>query len=286
MASLRQIRRRMKSVKSINDITKAMQMISTFRFKKAETRFSKIRAYLMELENILANLSAAAPELQHPLFEVRPVKKRAIVVMTGDKGLCGAYNTGVLRSMLQWSKEHASTALSYIPVGKVGYETLKKRRYDLVLFYPEKALADLSLAKKMTEELKTLYIEKKVDAIDLLYTTFKVGGAGSNKVIPFLPLNHLMENKKDSKSAVDYIYEPNFEQVFFSLLQKFLEGKIYLSLLESLTSENSARMMAMKQASENGEEVLEDLKLLKNKTRQATITRELSEIVGGASVLV
>ncbi len=276
----------MKSVKSINDITKAMQMISTFRFKKAETRFSKIRSYLMELEGILANLSAAAPDLVHPLFEARPIRKRALIVMTGDKGLCGAYNTGILRTMIHWSKENANTALSYIPVGKVGYESLKKKRYELVLFYPEKALADLSLAKKMTEELKSLYIDKKVDAIDLLYTTFRAGGAGANKVVPFLPLNHLMENKKDTGTPVDYIYEPNFEHVFFSLLQKFLEGKIYLSLLESLTSENSARMMAMKQASENGEEVLEDLKLLKNKTRQATITRELSEIVGGASVLV
>jgi F-type H+-transporting ATPase subunit gamma len=152
--------------------------------------------------------------------------------------------------------------------------------------YPEKANADLALAQKITAELKELFLSGKTDEVHLLYTTFKAGTTGTNKIVPFLPLSYLMENKKDANSAVEYIYEPDFEQVFFSLLEKFLEGKIYLTLLESLTSEYNARMMAMKQANENGEEVLDSLKLLRNKTRQATITRELSEIVGGASVLV
>ncbi len=286
MASLRQIRRRMKSVESINEITKAMQMISTFRFKRAETRFTKIRSYLMEMENILANVSAAATKLDHPLFEKRPIKKRALIVMTGDKGLCGAYNANLLRTANNWLKADKITASAYIPVGKIGYESYRKRRFDLLLTYPEKAAADLMLAKKMTEELKALYLSGKVDSIDLLYTTFKSGGSGSNRIVPFLPLNYLVEGKKENVATVDYIYEPDAQSVFYSLLEKFLEGKVYLTLLESLTSEYNARMMAMKQASENGEEVLDDLKLLRNKTRQATITRELSEIVGGASILV
>ena len=116
--------------------------------------------------------------------------------------------------------------------------------------------------------------------------SFKPGGSGLSKIQPLLPLNHLIESRNDIKNPVEYIYEPGFEEVFFALLQRYLEGKLYLSVLESLTSEYSARMMAMKQASENGQEVLYDLKLLKNKTRQAVITRELSEIVSGASVLV
>ena len=286
MASLRQIRRRMKSVESINEITKAMQMISTFRFKRAETRFSKIRVYLRELENILANLSASVTDLSHSLFEKRDIKSKALILMTGDKGLCGAYNTNLLRAANHWARDNANFNTSFIPVGKVGCEALRKRHASLSLSYNEKAAADLALAKKITDEIKNLYLERKVDSVELVYTTFKVGGSGQNKIIPFLPLNYLIDGKKDLRNAVEYIYEPGFEEVFFSLLGKFLEGKIYLSLLESLTSEYSARMMAMKQASENGEEVLDDLKLLRNKTRQATITRELSEIVAGASILV
>lgn len=275
----------MKSVQSINSITKAMQMISTFRFKRAETRFSKIRAYLLELEGILANLSAAMTEVNHPLFEKRTVKKKTLVVMTGDKGLCGAYNTTLLKAALVWKRESASVETSFVPVGKVGCEGMKKKGYSLPLFYAEKALVDLALAKKMADDLKSLFLSGKTDEISLIYTKFKAGGSGASKIEPLFPLTHLIEGKKDAGPAVEYIYEPGFEEVFFDVLQRYLEGKMYLSALESLTSEYSARMMAMKQASENGEEVLHDLKLLRNKTRQAVITRELSEIVAGASVV-
>ena len=286
MASLRQIKRRMKSIENIHEITKAMEMIAAFRFKKAEGRFSRSRAYLLEMENILSNLSAAAPNLSHPLFEKRKGFKKTLVVMTGDKGLCGAYNANILRATNHWLKENRDGEVSFVPVGKVGYETLKKRQFPLAAFYPEKALADLDLAKKITEDMKNIFLKKQADSIELLYTSYRTGGTGQNKTIPFLPLNYLIEGRKTKGSPIDYIYEPDFNGVFFSLLEKFLEGKMYLTLLESLTSEYSARMIAMKQATENGEEVLDDLRLLRNKTRQATITRELSEIVGGASILV
>ena len=276
----------MKSVQSINSITKAMQMISTFRFKRAETRFSKIRSYLLELEGILANLSAAATKLEHPLFEKRQVKKKVLMVMTGDKGLCGAYNTTLLKAALVWKRENAAFETAFIPVGKVGCEGFRKKGHASALSYPEKALVDFPLAKKIAEETKQLFLTGQADEISLVYTRFKAGGSGASKVEPLFPLTHLVDNKKDSRDAVEYIYEPGFEKVFFDVLQRYLEGKMYLSALESLTSEYSARMMAMKQASENGEEVLHDLKLLRNKTRQAVITRELSEIVGGASILV
>ena len=286
MASLRQIRRRMKSIENIHEITRAMEMIAAFRFKKAEGRFSRSRAYLSEMENILANLSGSAENLTHPLFEKRKVAKKTLIVMTGDKGLCGAYNANILRTANHWLKQNRDGEVSFVPVGKVGYETLKKRQLVLAAFYPEKASADLNLAKKITEDMKNIFLKKQTDSIELLYTSYRAGGTGQNKIVPFLPLNYLVENRKIKGSPVDYIYEPDFNSVFFSLLQKFLEGKMYLTLLESLTSEYSARMVAMKQATENGEEVLDDLRLLRNKTRQATITRELSEIVSGASILV
>ena len=152
--------------------------------------------------------------------------------------------------------------------------------------YPEKSMVDFPLAKKIAKELQEAFIGKKVDQIDLLYTSYKAGGAGVNRIVPYLGLSYLMEAAQKDKNAPDFIFEPNLPTVFVSLLSRYLEGKMYSALLESLTSEYSARMIAMKQATDNAEEVLDDLKLLKNKTRQATITRELSEIVSGASVLV
>lgn len=286
MASLRQIRRRMKSVHSINEITAAMEMIAAFRFKRAEGRFSRSRAYLTELGNILANLSSSAKDLSHPLFEKREIKKKTLVVMTGDRGLCGAYNANLLRMSQQWIRDNQNAyEVSVIPVGKIGSEFFRKKGQKMLSVYPERAMVDLSLAKKITEEIKTSFLDKKTDSVEILYAKYVAGGAGEGKVIPFLSLDYLLETKKNANDIVDYIYEPSFNNVFFSLLEKFLEGRMYLSLLESLTSEYSARMVAMKQATENGEEVLDTLKLLRNKTRQATITRELSEIVGGASVL-
>jgi F-type H+-transporting ATPase subunit gamma len=286
MASLRQIRQRMKAIHNIHGITKAMGMIATFRFKRAENRFSRSRNYFQEMEKMIANLSSAAGEPQDKLFEARKVKRKALVVMTGDKGLCGAYNSNLLKAMNLWLKENEAFQPVIIPVAKVCFETCRKKHVPTLLGYPEKAMADLSLAKKMTEEIKQAYLSGQVDQVDLLYASYKAGTPGRNVQAPFLNLRYLMEKKGESKQQVDYIYEPDLKTVFFALLDRYLEGKMYMAVLESLTSESSARMLAMKQATDNAEDVLDNLKLQRNKTRQASITRELSEIVSGASVLV
>jgi F-type H+-transporting ATPase subunit gamma len=286
MASLRQIRQRMKSIHNIHEITKAMGMIAAFRFKKAEGRFSRSRAYFLEMEKLVANLAASASEREDPLFGGRAVKKKALVVMTGDKGLCGAYNTNLARAAAAWQRENASFETALVPVGKIGAETFRKRHLKTLLTYPERSAVDFSFAKKMADELKAAYLSGATDSVELLYTTFRVGGAGAPKVTPYLGLAYLVEGKKETATATDYLYEPDFEGVFRPLLGAYLEGKLYMALLESLTSEYAARMAAMNQATDNSEEILDSLKLLRNKTRQATITRELSEIVGGAAVLV
>ena len=276
----------MKAIHNIHGITKAMGMIATFRFKRSENRFSRSRNYFQEMEKMVANLSAAAVDLKDPLFENRKIKKKALVVMTGDKGLCGAYNSNLIKAAMHWLKENSAYSPVIIPVGKVCHEFCRKKSVPTLLGYPEKALADLLLAKKITEELKQAFLSGQVDSVEILYVAYKPGSAGRNYQIPFLSLSYLMENAKDPKNAVDYIYGADFDTVFTTLLSRYLEGKVYMTLLESLTSESSARMLAMKQATDNAEDVLDNLKLLRNKTRQATITRELSEIVSGASVLV
>jgi F-type H+-transporting ATPase subunit gamma len=286
MASLRQIRRRMKSIENIHEITKAMEMIAAFRFKKAENRFAKSKTYLTEMEKLVANLSAAATNLSHPLFEKRAVNKKALVLMTGDKGLCGAYNANLIRAAQNWLKQNAAHETVLIPVGKVGCEFFRKRHTAFLSAYPERGMVDMGFARQLTEQLSEYFLLSKVDSIEVLYNSYRPGGVGQNRIEPLFGLSYLTDAGQNDKSQVEYIYEPGFEQVFMTLLKRYLEGKVYITLLESLVSEYSARMVAMKQATENGEEVLESLKLLRNKTRQATITRELSEIVSGASVLV
>ena len=276
----------MKAIHNIHGITKAMGMIATFRFKRAENRFSRSRNYFREMESMVSNLSAAATDLKDPLFEARKIKKKALVVMTGDKGLCGAYNSNLIKAATVWMKENEAFSPVIIPVGKVMSEFCRKKQIATILGYPEKALADLALAKKMTEELKTAFVSGQVDSIEILYAAYKAGTPGRNAQMPFLSLSYLMEKAAGEKNVIDYIYEPDFNTVFLTLVERYLEGKIYMTLLESLTSESSARMLAMKQATDNAEDVLDNLKLQRNKTRQATITRELSEIVGGAAVLV
>ena len=293
MASLRQIRQRMKAIHNIHGITKAMGMIATFRFKRAETRFSRSKNYFLELEKLVSNLSNAAGEtLDDPrhggqaLFENRKIKTKALVVMTGDKGLCGAYNSGLIKAAGVWLAENAAFSPLIIPVAKVGFEFFRKKKIATALGYPEKAMVDLALGKKVTEDLLAFFLSGKADSIEILYAAYRAGTPGRVTLVPFLSLAYLKAKAVSQKDAADYIYEPDFATVFKSVLSRYLEGKIYMTLLESLTSESSARMLAMKQATDNAEDVLDNLKLLKNKTRQATITRELSEIVAGASSLV
>lgn len=284
MASLRQIRRRMKSIENIHEITAAMEMIAAFRFKKAENRFSRSRAFLTELEKLVGNLAASAGKMEDPLFERREVKKRTLVVMTGDKGLCGAYNSNLLRAALGWMRDNAKDELTLVPVGKVGAEFCRRKKLPVAFTYGERGAIDAAYGQRLNAELKALFLSGKTDSVEILYTNYRVGGTGQNVFVPFLSLSWLMDAQ--TQATAEYIYEPVFKDVFLTLLSRYLEGKVYLTLLESITSEYSARMVAMKQATENGEEVLDSLKLLRNKTRQATITRELSEIVGGAAALV
>lgn len=289
MASLRQIRSRMKAIHNIHEITKAMGMIASFRFKRAENRFTRSRNYFIEMEKLVANLSTAAGEdLKEPLFEKRKIKKKALVVMTGDKGLCGAYNSNLLKMASVWLKDNTPFSPVIVPVAKVGNDFFRRKHIPTLLGYPEKAMVDLALAKRITQDLKTAFLSGQTDSVEILYAAYRAGTPGRPQIVPFLGLSYLSQQGGAAGNArtVDYLYEPDLTTVFVSILSSYLEGKIYMTLLESLTSESSARMLAMTQATDNAEEVLDHLKLLRNKTRQATITRELSEIVAGVNVLV
>ncbi|MGH7197933.1 MAG: ATP synthase F1 subunit gamma [Candidatus Omnitrophota bacterium] len=294
MASLRQIRRRMRSVENIHDITKAMEMIAGFRYKKAEGRLHKAKPYFTEMQKLVANLSSAAVAngedsaiMSNPFFQKRNVRAKALIVMTADKGLCGAYNTNLLKMASEWQAQNGGFQASFVPVGKVASEFFRRRGLPVLFSYLEKGLADPALARKITEDLKKDFLSGKVDSVEVLYTVHRLGGTGKNQIEPFLALDYLLKGgEAKSTAGIDYIYEPDLNHVYVPLLERFLEGKLYLCLLESLASEYGARMVAMKQATDNAEEVLDNLTLLRNKTRQTSITRELLEIVSGANALV
>ena len=279
----------MKSIKNIHEITKAMEMIAAFRFKKAETRFSRAKPYFQEIARLASNLASSLEgPVDHPLFEKRKVTKKALVVITADKGLCGAYNANLIRAAGLWARENGGVGKFLVPIGKIGADAFRKRQTPILFSYPEKSKADLVMAKKISGDLTAAFLEKKIDSVEVLYTSLKIGGAGQNQTLPFLSLSRLAEKPANRKSgpAVDYLYEPGMSEVFLSVIERYLESFVFGLLLESLASEYNARRVAMKQATDNGEEVLDNLRILRNKTRQATITRELSEIVSGASILV
>lgn len=287
MASLRQIRQRMKSIDSIHEITKAMEMISTFRFKRAETRYLKSKVYFEHLESLLANLADGAGDrlMDDPYFSSRKIRKKALLVISADKGLCGSYNSNLVRLAEEWLAANGQEERALIAIGKVSAETLRKRGvnvFDRVLEKPMPAAG--KIAKELSDKMKNWFLTGQFDAIDILYASYHAGGAPRNITIPYLNLSYL-QNRQKVVVQNDYIFEPDYDGVFKPLLERYLEGKMYNLLLESFTSEHAARLSAMKQATENGEEVLDDLTLLRNKTRQAVITRELSEIVSGASAV-
>jgi F-type H+-transporting ATPase subunit gamma len=282
MASLRQIRRRMKSIDSIHEITKAMEMIATFRFKKAETRFTKAKNFFAGIEKLLGNLCGAIEVPAGPFFEKRTIRKKTLLVITADRGLCGSYNTNLVRAAGTWLAANTAFETSLVPVGRIGHRIFKKKNFRLLSAYPDKSTVDTTLAAKIVADLKNQFLTGAADSVEILYAAYR-GGLAREAVIPFLGLSYLLETPKSN--GADYIYEPDFEGVFTPLLSRYLEARIYLLLLESLTSEQAARRAAMKQATENGEDILDAMTLLRNKTRQASITRELSEIVSGANVV-
>jgi F-type H+-transporting ATPase subunit gamma len=278
MASLRQLRRRIKSVSNIHEITKAMEMIAAFRFKRAESRFVKTRAYTEDLEKIVSDLSRSKPGLSDPLFARRGIRKKMLVLMSADKGLCGAYNANLVRAALRWMEDNRSFETTLVPVGKVGAEYFRRRGLKFAAVFPEKTRVDFAMARRIAENLKQFYLSGQADQVEILYTPYRAGSMGVQRLLPYLNLAHFLTGGKNDR-AEDYICEPDFGAVFSELLTQYLAGKMYLLILESLTSELNARRLAMSQATQNGEEVLDRLTLVRNKTRQATITRELTEIV-------
>lgn len=303
MASLKDIRNRISSIKSTQQITRAMKMVAAAKLRKAQDRIIQMRPYSFKLREILNNLSASldSGSLNIPYFEKREVQKVLIVNITGDKGLCGSFNSYVNKKTINLIDEkyaglNKNKKVDIICIGKKGGEYLKKYGYPVIETY-DSLFSDLSFenVEAIADKLLKAYADKEYDAIYLNYNKFKnavVYLTSSDKYLPVdetvleLKTEEETAEKKDTFSRQNnYIFEPSVEDIIKELIPKSLKISIYSALLESNAAEQGARMTAMDQATENAEDLIKDLRILFNKERQASITTELSEIVSGARAL-
>src|SRR5262245_27257957 len=283
MATLRDIKRRIRSVKSTQQITKAMEMVAAAKLRRAQSRVLATRPYARAMDTMLENLSATAAEVGHPLFTPRPVKKRLVVVLGADRGLCGSYNAGLFRPTEQFLRSGDGPGTELFLVGRKARDYFKRRRYPVLEVVTDIAAdALLTSARSISERLQQAFLSGEVDAVDIQYTQFV--SVMTRRVVrePFLPIQ---PREGKAGQVRNYIFEPDAETLLAELLPRYATTKLLQALAESQAAEQAARMVAMSSARKNAGELIDALVLRRNRLRQAIITKEIAEIVGGAEAL-
>ena len=288
MAAGKEIRGKIKSVENTKKITKAMEMVAASKMRKAQERMLAARPYSEKVRNIAAHLGQANPEYQHPFMRVNDVKKAGIIVVTTDKGLCGGMNTNVLRVVTNRLRElqDAGVSTEAVAIGSKGLGFLN--RVGAKVVSQVTALGDTPQLDKLIGPVKVLldqYAQGKINAVYLTYTKFVNTMKQESVVEQLLPLSNAQMQAQKTGASWEYIYEPDAQTVIDDLLVRYVESLVYQAVAENMASEQSARMVAMKAATDNAGNVISELKLVYNKTRQAAITTELSEIVAGAAAV-
>ncbi|HVC04005.1 MAG TPA: ATP synthase F1 subunit gamma [Candidatus Acidoferrales bacterium] len=282
MPSLRDLRRRIKGVQNMRKITKAMELVAAARMRRAQERVLATRPYSDEIASMMTELMRRSPQYQHPYLQVRPVEKRLIILVTGDRGLCGALNSNNTRLAVREAVQ-GSVPVSYVTIGRRGRDVIRRLHRDLVadqsMLGDRPTMGDVLPAARVAMEQ---FESGEVQQIDIVFAKFISVGrqqATLQRVIP-------VEPPEDAKAvSADFEYEPDPKDVLDALLPRYVEAQVYRAVLENGASEQAARMLAMRNASDNASEFIEDLTLTANKVRQASITTELMEIVGGAAAL-
>ncbi|MFL9997230.1 F0F1 ATP synthase subunit gamma [Paraburkholderia sediminicola] len=294
MAGMKEIRGKIKSVQNTRKITKAMEMVAASKMRRAQERMRAARPYADKVRDIAAHMSRANPEYRHPFMVSNEGAKTAgIILVTTDKGLCGGMNTNVLRASVQKFKELEAQGktIEATAIGTKGLGFLNRLRAKVVSNVVH--LGDTPHLEKLIGAVKVqldLYSEGKVSAVYLAYTRFVNTMKQEPVIEQLLPLSADQFERKDEDGTTpstqwDYIYEPDAQAVVDELLVRYVEALVYQAVAENMASEQSARMVAMKAASDNAKTVINELQLVYNKSRQAAITKELSEIVGGAAAV-
>ncbi|HUJ19611.1 MAG TPA: ATP synthase F1 subunit gamma [Nitrospirota bacterium] len=287
MPSLRDIKRKITSVKKTQQITKAMKMVAAAKLRRAQDRVIAARPYSRKMLAVIANLAGRVERAQHPLLAKREPKKVKLVVLTSDRGLCGAYNTNILRKAVEATKQFKAEGkeVSINVVGRKGRDFFRKRSaYTLGKVWSDLGTIDYDKAADVGRNIVERFSAADTDEVYLLYNEFKSVIQQKVTLEKLLPVEPPAESDP-FMAAVDYLYEPNPEAILSSILPKHIEVQVYRAMLESQASEMGARMTAMDSATRNAKDMIERLTLKFNKQRQAAITKEISEIVGGAEAL-
>ena len=288
MAAGKEIRGKIKSVENTKKITKAMEMVAASKMRKAQDRMRAARPYADKVRQITGNLSRANPEYTHPFMQANDAKAAGFVVVTTDKGLCGGLNTNVLRAVTNQFKELQAKGqtVEVVAIGNKGLGFMNRVGARVVSSVT--TLGDTPHLEKLIGPVKVLldaYTEGRINAVYLCYTKFINTMKQESVVEQLLPLSAAELQQDKQGRDWDYIYEPDAPAVIDELLVRYVEALVYQAVAENMASEQSARMVAMKAATDNAGNVINELKLVYNKTRQAGITKELSEIVAGAAAV-
>jgi F-type H+-transporting ATPase subunit gamma len=287
MAGSKEIRAKIKSVENTRKITRAMEMVAAAKMRKAQERMRAARPYAEKIRNVAAHLSRANPEYKHSFLAKREITKNiGLIVVTSDKGLCGGLNTNILRLAVSRMKawEGEGKGIAVCPIGNKGLSFMS--RVGAKVKSNMTGLGDTPHIEKLIGAVKVMldaYSAGEIDAIYLSYNHFINTMKQEPRIEQLLPLSG--EQLGTTEGNWDYIYEPDAKQVIDELLVRYIESLVYQAVVENMASEQSARMVAMKAASDNAKSVIGELKLVYNKARQAAITREISEIVGGAAAV-
>ncbi len=282
MANLKEIRNRISSVSSTMQITSAMKMVSAAKLKKAQDAITAMRPYAAKLTELLQNLSGAVQDdVESPYNQARPVKRVLFVAITSNRGLCGGFNSNIIKEV-KGKAANIDAATAVFTLGKKGNDILSKEHeivgHNTAIFDS----LNFTEAAALAQELMDGYAAEAYDEVHLVYNRFKNAATQTVTVEQFLPL---VQQETANQTQVDYIYEPGQEEIFTTLLPKALKMQLFKALRDSFASEHGARMTAMHKATDNATDLRDQLKLTYNKARQAAITNEILEIVGGAEAL-
>ena len=285
MPNVRDIRRRVRSVKNIQQITRAMKMVASGRLRRAQASVFAARPFARQMLAMLSSVAARTDQSAHPLLAQRPVEKTLLVLITADRGLCGGFNANLLRTAEHYLAEHASQQVSVLAVGRKGRDYFRKKPIrkvgDYVDLFGRLRFSD---AQPIAKQIIDAYTGEEVDAVDFIYNEFKSILVQRLTVERYLPIPPFAP-PLPSQALIDYIYEQPPAEIFSSLLPRYVEIQVFRALLESQAAELSARMTAMDAATNNATELIDTLTLHMNRARQAAITKEIIEIVSGAAAI-
>ena len=282
MASLKDLRNKIKSIKSIQQVTNAMRMVAAAKLRKSQENMENARPYTNSIEEMISHLIPDIDRSLLSILESRPIKKKLFLVISADRGMAGAFNSNIVKKAEQEASKFGIQNSYLICVGKKSHDYFKRRDYNILESHRDFwNTLDINIALKIGESIVDKYLNKEVDGVDIIYNEFI--SVASQKIIckSFLPIEYNVEEKQ----SCDLLYEPSKADVVRTLVPKHLNVQLWQFLLESNASEQAARMVAMESATDNAGEMISDLSIEYNKARQAAITTEIIEIVSGANAL-